>query len=291
MASMTAEMRNLHAMQTYADTQMVCADGSLRLNRLLAAFVLKVAMGGDISAMHDIAAVAENILEEDLIILLPAMTVVEVNRIIEKCLSAAEPHYFARDHVSKKSSSTQTTPSTAGTLKKNHVCPFCQFRARSKSNLNQHLQSRHGKIRYRCSSCSYFTTTSNNLQRHVRTVHDGVKLSCDSCAYSASSRAKLKHHRLTQHEGLRYPCAQCTFSATAATSLKRHMRTLHGDGGGAVRLPCAFCDKKLASSQHLKVHVDSVHKGLRHPCAVCAYVATTKGHLRAHVKRAHSNKE
>ena len=287
---LAAELAKLLSEPSHADTTLVCGDGSLRMNRLYAAIVLHEAVGIDSSAMRDIAAVASTI-TGNLTILLPSMAVARVKKLLNECLIApfqlSEQGGNTKKNVTRPSVICSTTVGKASAaVARIYQCSLCQFSARSQSNLNQHLNSRHGKIRYKCVLCNTFTTTtSNNLKRHLRTVHEGLKLSCSSCTYSASSRAKLKHHWLTHHEGLRFLCATCPFSSTTAASLKRHMRIKH-EGEGS-RVACKICNTTFASQQHLKVHVEVVHLGVRHPCTLCQYVATTKSHLRAHVKRAH----
>lgn len=262
-----------------ADTRVICADGAVRLNRFFAAFVLQVAVGGASSAMQDIAAMADFI-TEDFTIMLPDFGVMSVISNLKSCLAA-----LCRSSVIQMTGTGTGTSSTLVTSKI-HLCPVCDFSAKSRGNLNQHVNSCHENIRYKCSQCSFITTTAINLKRHVRTVHVSAQLRCDKCAYSASTSRRLKHHRQTRHEGVRFSCTHCTYSGTEATSLTRHVRLKH-EGQGP-RLPCQLCPKLFSSRQHLAVHVESVHQRVRHSCQQCQHVATTRGHLRAHVKKAHA---
>jgi hypothetical protein len=287
---LAAELRRLVWEPVFADTHLVCADGSLRLNRFHAALILHAVLGLDSSAMQDIAVTA-SLAAEDLTIVLPGFDVVSIKSLwtegwTEPCLplvnvscvvSALKQTATRRSVI--RLAGKQTTAAT-----RDFRCPICEFCSSSRGNLSQHVNSLHGKIRYQCSCCPFSTSTAINLSRHVRTVHEGVRLSCDSCAYNASSRAKMKHHRQTHHEGLRFPCHVCAFRGTTVSSLKRHVRTSHE----GVRHPCPRCERQFSSRQHLKVHMESVHEGLRHNCPKCTYVATTRGHLRSHGKRVHS---
>ncbi len=241
------------------------------------------------SAMRDIAAVA-SVATEDLTILLPGIEVDFIKSFLnESQADTSESNFGDREAPSSEQTANtrlsviQSPPPPD--LNNKFQCSVCEFRARSRGNLSQHMNSRHGKIRYKCGAagCPFVTTTRINLARHRRTLHDGVRFNCDSCPYSASSRAKLNIHHRTAHEGLRFPCALCAFSGTARASLKRHMATRHE----GVRIPCPDCTRDFSSAQHLKVHTESVHEGRRYRCEECTYVATTRGHLRAHLKGVH----
>ncbi len=245
------------------------------------------------SAMRDIAAVA-SVATEDLTILLPGIEISFIKSFLNDgradSFHTSDSNFGDREEPSRGQTantrlSVIQSPPPPPRLNNKFQCSVCEFRARSRGNLSQHMNSRHGKIRYKCGAagCPFVTTTRINLARHRRTLHDGVRFNCDTCPYSASSRAKLNIHRRTAHEGLRFPCALCAFSGTARASLKRHMATRHE----GVRIPCPGCSRDFSSAQHLKVHTESVHEGRRYRCEECTYVATTRGHLRAHLKRVH----
>ena len=56
------------------------------------------------------------------------------------------------------------------------------------------VQSIHNGVKHSCELCEYKAGTKSNLQQHVQSIHNGVKHSCEFCEYKGSSKGHLHRH-------------------------------------------------------------------------------------------------
>ena len=57
--------------------------------------------------------------------------------------------------------------------------------------------------RFSCDQCNHVAKTKQNLNYHVQTRHSTVIYPCDQCEFKTSKMAELKKHKNAEHEGLR----------------------------------------------------------------------------------------
>ena len=59
--------------------------------------------------------------------------------------------------------------------------------------------------RFHCTQCDFSAKRKSHLKDHVDAVHDNVRYPCDQCDVVYTSKANLKKHKLSRHEVLVQP--------------------------------------------------------------------------------------
>ena len=88
---------------------------------------------------------------------------------------------------------------------------------------------------FRCEHCDYKATTKSSLQQHMKSIHDGVKYSCKYCDYKATPKSNLQQHVKSLHDLVKYSCEYCDYKATQKGNLEQHVKSIH-DGVISIRL-------------------------------------------------------
>ena len=94
---------------------------------------------------------------------------------------------------------TEKTPtSIKDETEKPFKCPTCDFSAKMKNNLKQHIEAVHeGKKRYKCPSCDYRTDKRVCLKKHVSSIHEKEKtFKCSICEDAFLISSQLSSHML-----------------------------------------------------------------------------------------------
>jgi len=256
------ETQHLHC---YWDTTLVCSDGAMKINRFLLCLCLPETAS---VACHGTEV------EEGTCLLFPELSLADLSQRINHTLALFEtsPQYVIELF-------NITEPAT-----KWFQCKFCPFIASHRSNLKQHFDSMHSRLRLRCAQCAYSTSNKRNLRLHQQTVHQGKGFTCDTCQKTLTTLGNLKQHYRRKHDREKFKCEKCDFQGSTASSLKRHVKSLHE----GVRYNCPECSHQSADKANLKVHIESRHLGLSYHCELCDFQASTRGHLATHRKTRHT---
>ena len=54
-------------------------------------------------------------------------------------------------------------------------------------------------VYYSCDRCDYKAKRKFNLKQHVESMHEGIYYSCELCDYKAKRKFNLKQHMRVQH--------------------------------------------------------------------------------------------
>ena len=162
-------------------------------------------------------------------------------------------------------------------------CSECGQRFVRRSVLLNHVEAKHEGIRYPCDQCSYQSVSVTLLKRHSKIVHEGLRYHCDQCEYTSSRQQCLKQHIQSKHEGIRYPCDKCEYEAADPRTLKTHVRMIHDK----VKYPCDQCEYQAISKTRLNSHIKIKHEGVRLSCDQCDHQFMTRDSLRIHIKSKH----
>ncbi len=117
---------------------------------------------------------------------------------------------------------------------RNYSCPHCDYSAKNKSGLDNHVNAIHLKRRkYSCEHCSYTSVQSGQMATHVKMRHsEGAKpFECDSCDYRASDKSLLRRHVQQRHLKVKnHICSECGYGSVTRTQLEQHYEKKHGGG-------------------------------------------------------------
>ena len=64
-----------------------------------------------------------------------------------------------------------------------YPCYICDYEARKKSNLIDHIKSKHEGVRYPCNQCDFQALYKTNLTAHIKSRHADIRYPCDQCDY------------------------------------------------------------------------------------------------------------
>lgn len=291
------------------DTTLVCNDGVLKQNRLIAFLILPLLCKSDLLDILD--QELEQTLEE-LTIILPGTLKAEVNELVKEILKGEAIQFSENEHLRSASSEKSTLEEKGLSYDKKQgiqfVCDQCNDYFETRVQLLQHgesvhtldilssetfedreteLQKVHSVVtaahKFKCENCDYSTAYKQHLKQHVNFVHKGIGHLCDHCGFKARDKGQLKNHVLATHQGVRFKCRLCDFEAKSKGNLKQHVESIHK----GVRHSCEYCAYSTPYVMNLKTHVKVAHEGLRYECDICEYKATSKGRLKTHKQVKH----
>ncbi|XP_063229156.1 zinc finger protein 211-like [Bacillus rossius redtenbacheri] len=115
-----------------------------------------------------------------------------------------------------------------------HMCTSCGRSYKRKSALTSHQNHECGKQpQLPCPFCQYRFKTRSNLNRHLRMMHlaelEGGVLCCRQCGRQYKWRSSLLSHQ--RHECGRRPrfcCPRCHYQSKVKSNMVRHCRLHHG---------------------------------------------------------------
>lgn len=158
-------------------------------------------------------------------------------------------------------------------------CSQCVFTCRHQLVLEQHLRSHGGKRLYKCTQCEYSSVNKQKMTWHVRT-HTGDKpYSCEECSYMCTEPSRLKQHMRVHQEERKYLCTECGYKCKWATQLKLHL-TKHT---GEKRFACPECEYRCSRADALRSHRNTQHSFSRpFVCENCGKCFKTAFILKTH---------
>ncbi|XP_039457971.1 zinc finger protein 333-like isoform X1 [Oreochromis aureus] len=145
------------------------------------------------------------------------------------------------------------------THKRPHSCGTCGKRFSCMSHVNRHMQSHTGEKPHSCSTCGKRFHCNSDLTRHIKT-HTGEKpYSCSTCGKRFIRKRHLKIH-MEYHAGEKthtgekpYSCSTCGKRFYLKSSLKSHI-TIHT---GEKPYSCSTCGERFRLNTQLKRHANS----------------------------------
>ena len=72
-------------------------------------------------------------------------------------------------------------------------CPNCEYKSKSKGNLQCHVNSNHRAVRFKCTECQYESKRKHDLQIHINSIHKGETFPCPECDYQGGSDGSVRH--------------------------------------------------------------------------------------------------
>ena len=203
---------------------------------------------------------------------------------IETCGKVVESGEKMLAHMQQQHKSQRAQAIAAG---ERFHCDQCSIVYTTKSRLNFHLRTKHGRKvgkfspSYACTSgggeCKEVFFTAKQFSDHMKNVHNLKPWGCKDCDKRFADKQNLQFHELTHkgtksfvcdicnaafgnprqlfthralHLGRRFLCADCGYRARSAANLRGHVKTKH-EGKG---FECTLCHKRFSSNNNLKNH-------------------------------------
>ena len=147
-----------------------------------------------------------------------------------------------------------------------HSCESCNQRFPSKTTLDDHIKSKHLKVKdLICEKCNKTFATDFNLKKHVTYVHDKPRLVCEMCGKTFTTKASLNRHMINHTEGAKpFKCRFCDNQYAQKYRLECHEKE-HSENPPVYQ--CSFCDKTLHNPETFRHHV-ARHK-FPFCCTIC----------------------
>ena len=194
-------------------------------------------------------------------------------------------------------------------------CLYCDENQANKSQLKDHIWSKHEELTSQCGLCGDRFAIPQELGAHAR-GHCGTKgrkvvqsLKCPKCKFSTSSPLMLDYHRSLKHGRntcfvckavMRKPqlwehilthgpdletrkCAVCHRIFSNSTSLKNHQEKGNCESKS---FECNLCDFKCISKSVLNKHFNGKHQDSS--CDICNQTFSQSKGLKEHMKTDHS---
>lgn len=164
-----------------------------------------------------------------------------------------------------------------------HECDRCNKIYATKSNLKQHTNTVHNKIKnFNCDQCDKSYKRKGGLKRHIEGFHDKIKnYECDKCNYICSDRNSLKLHIKSIHDKIKdFKCDRCTYASSSNSHLKRHIEVVHDK---IKNITCDMCNYTCSNNTHIRSHKKHVHSDdKKYKCNKCEYTTKSNGNLKKH---------
>ncbi|KAK9502420.1 hypothetical protein O3M35_011202 [Rhynocoris fuscipes] len=164
-------------------------------------------------------------------------------------------------------------------------CPYCDYKAKFKSNLKGHIASKHIKRRHLCPQCHRSYKYKRGLNQHLKfECGKDPQQFCPYCPFKTKHRNTLNKHIVIRHldaASRRFLCKQCNKSYKYRQGLRTHQKF---ECGKEPQMLCPLCPYRAKQKVALKRHVVIVRIGNKHQCPDCFRSYKQKGHMIAHRK-------
>ena len=186
-------------------------------------------------------------------------------------------------------------------------CPHCGVTKGDRRSLQVHVQHEHrryaggGQSREKaaCGECDFVAKGKGSLNQHVERVHQ-ASTPCELCKKQVSPGYLRQHLKYTHGQVLpskRRICPHCSISVSVAgwSGLQEHIKAAHptpeappARKGWSGRVECSECNYVANNNTRLEDHVKAVHLNIReYACEQCDKTFKAKQHLRFHVMGIH----
>ncbi|XP_072744553.1 uncharacterized protein [Anoplolepis gracilipes] len=185
-------------------------------------------------------------------------------------------------NAANKTNSIQSSKENkdVGSSSHNYACTICAFPCQTKGSLVKHMQLHE----HTCSICNGLFESSKNLQNHMTTSHGEVKFLCKLCNTTFWAKSDLRKHFMTKHlDPFCNICNICNQEFQTMYAITRHMHRVHSN----VCVACTICKCDFTSFKALKSHNKHVHLKSGFQCGICGRrdifnVVDLETHLRRH---------
>ena len=166
--------------------------------------------------------------------------------------------------------------------------------------LKQHMEVHNAPDTFTCTVCGVGAKTKRNLNHHMVSVHGELKFKCEKCDKAFSMNRHLLRHIACHHSDVparRYPCGRCDKTFLSTTFVKYHQIDKHGKKFEGLSVTaakahqCDQCDYKTSFQRNLTSHIERVHLKLRLECEKCGKQFKMASYLQTHESKCEGTKE
>jgi len=298
--------------EKYENLKIICPDGELRLNQLIAFFVFP-----------ELGHAVEE--QGDGVILLPEFTIQDVHFRIKTFFASVNNRIDQTIQVNEIQSSLffqensnidkiineevmrdmdrtideaeigifQGTPFTLPDVvtpppQMSPASPFNSFQCdeclqsfTKKSSLKRHINSKHKDERMYCTQCDKWIR-KDNVYAHKR-LHEEKQFACDQCDKMFARPGDIKLHMKTHSDLKPFQCDICDKTFLGQSLLNRHAK-IHFER----KFVCKECDKAFTSAVKLKRHMQSHEDKKNYQCEICKSLFNRVDNLKKHMKKMHN---
>ena len=116
--------------------------------------------------------------------------------------------------------------------KEEFSCDECAFIGANQIQVNNHLSSKHGKMKvitedvrdHSCKKCNYYAMSKIQLENHMKLIHQ---------------QFSEKDEKETAEE--QYNCSTCDYQGTNKYQLEKHIQLKHSVNGSVETIKCRNC--------------------------------------------------
>merc|ERR1712130_169472 len=139
--------------------------------------------------------------------------------------------------------------------KSKFVCQLCDYSAKTKQHLTDHINALHLQKRdYKCSFCDKSFARHSHVKRHEDAHRNLRKYKCSLCDMAFNRKSHLDRHIETHTKGKTVFCYICKQGCRSKRSLDEHMKK-----HSARTEKCPACDKSFSGSIALQKHIKVKH--------------------------------
>ena len=177
-------------------------------------------------------------------------------------------------------------------------CEHCQFLARRRHLMRDHVEKVHEGIIHPCQKCPFVAKTGETFRKHMKTQHH-IKIvmkeryqaekpnKCNQCSYVCSRPTDLKSHMIRHTGEELYKCDQCNNVYPWKESLRYHKKRHSEDlANGVKQFKCIHCDSSYFTSKGVRKHLEKHERNL-YKCNQCEYASPHIENFQRHMRVSH----
>ena len=166
---------------------------------------------------------------------------------------------------------------------------FCTNDYKPGPDLKEHIMSVRVKEELQCKHCDYNAKRKRNLIEHVQNVHERVTLNCsiENCEYTSHRKYNIKLHIKTEHFNEWHQCNLCDYQARRKSNLTEHVLNVHEKSTNTICIACNISVQKHSLAKHMKTIHSEVQP--KFYCKLCKFKTLYKSSIKKHISREHVN--
>lgn len=167
-------------------------------------------------------------------------------------------------------------------------CDICHYVAKTKKNLSNHKDKKHGEKKIVCVVCNMRFTYNCELRRHMFVHSENKRFTCEHCDMQFRSRSGLLEHKISKHNfPAKYVCDinDCKRPFISKERFQDHVnRHL-----GLKQYMCLCCKKEFPTKRNLDSHNlrcnPKKNKEKKFQCTICQMKFIAKTDLKQHKQK------